>query len=166
MWSLSLPQPRLAPLGVGLFFGCLFGCSGSDPLGGQYGGTTTLVGPNRGNDEGGAPPSDAGQEAGDAAGAGDAPAPPAIDGAHAPTWTVIYESFLTTCATCHNQMTSAPGAYSWLESEGYISGASSPLVTSLSCLSWYGGNMPPLGGSNPEAVSDMSAWARAGAPND
>jgi hypothetical protein len=65
---------------------------------------------------------------------------------------------------CHFQMSSASGAYSYLKSSGYINGTGSYLVKSGSCLSWYGGNMPPGGPrSEPMAVSDMNAWAAAGA---
>jgi hypothetical protein len=61
-------------------------------------------------------------------------------------------------------MSSATNAYSWLKSSNYINGTSSTLVNPLaSDLSWYGGNMPPGGGSDPQAVTDMNAWAAAGA---
>jgi hypothetical protein len=61
-------------------------------------------------------------------------------------------------------MSTASGAYSYLSSQGYISGTGSLLCKSGSCLTWYGGNMPPLGSrSDPAAVSDMNAWAAAGA---
>ncbi len=82
----------------------------------------------------------------------------------APTWTEIDGKYLTTCTGCHRQMSSPSGAYSYLASQGYINGTGSVLVKSGSCLSWYGGNMP-IGGSrsDPQAVSDMDAWAAAGA---
>ena len=88
-----------------------------------------------------------------------------------PTWSDIYKSYLVTgspgnCSSvgCHFQMSSAKGAYSYLQSSGYINGANSVLVKSGSCLSWYGGNMPPGGPrSEPTATSDMNAWAAAGA---
>ncbi len=40
--------------------------------------------------------------------------------------------------------------------------------SALSCLTWVssGGNMPPGGGSNPQAVTDMNAWAAAGAQDN
>ncbi len=64
-------------------------------------------------------------------------------------------------------MSSASGAYSYLSGQGYISGTGSILVKTGSCLSWYGGNMPPGGSrSNAMAVSDMNAWAAAGAKNN
>jgi hypothetical protein len=71
------------------------------------------------------------------------------------------------CPRCHSQMNSASGAYSWLSGQRYISGTGSLLAASGSCLSWYGGNMPPGGTrSDAQAVSDMDAWAAAGAKNN
>ena len=64
-------------------------------------------------------------------------------------------------------MNSASGSYSWLSSQGYIRGTGSVLVGAGSCLTWYGGNMPPGGPrSNAQATSDMNAWAAAGAMNN
>jgi hypothetical protein len=91
----------------------------------------------------------------------------------APTWTSIYNNYMKSgtkgkCSSCHSQSSSASGLYSWLQGRGYISGKSSALVDSnQSCLSWYGGNMPPSGPSSyGNAVSDMNAWAAAGAQNN
>lgn len=87
----------------------------------------------------------------------------------APTWSQIDADYLArgtvgNCPSCHSQMASATGAYSWLKSQNYISGTSSTLVsTFFSCLSWYGGNMPPGGRTNQAAVTAMNAWAAAGA---
>jgi hypothetical protein len=89
-----------------------------------------------------------------------------------PTWSQIFSKYLgnaTTgnCTRCHGQMGSASGSYSWLSSQRYISGTNSPLVKSGSCLTWYGGNMPPGGPrTNAQAVADMNAWAAAGAKNN
>jgi hypothetical protein len=64
-------------------------------------------------------------------------------------------------------MSSATKSYSFLSGSGYINGANSSLVQSgSSCLSWFRGNMPPGGGSNSQAVTDMKAWAAAGALNN
>ncbi len=64
-------------------------------------------------------------------------------------------------------MSTASKAYSYLQGYGYINGTSSSLVQQgSSCLSWYGGNMPPGGGSDAQAVTDMNAWAAAGAQNN
>jgi hypothetical protein len=62
-------------------------------------------------------------------------------------------------------MGTASGAYNYLKSKGYINGTASSLVNpSQSCLTWYGGNMPPSGtSSSPQAVADMNSWAAAGA---
>jgi hypothetical protein len=58
-------------------------------------------------------------------------------------------------------MGTADKAYSYLSS--YINGTSSRLVKSgSSCLTWFGGNMPPGGGSDAQAVTDFDAWAAAG----
>jgi hypothetical protein len=71
------------------------------------------------------------------------------------------------CTRCHSQMGSASGSYSWLSTSGYIRGSGSILVGGGSCLTWYGGNMPPGGTrSNAMAISDMNAWAAAGAMNN
>jgi hypothetical protein len=71
------------------------------------------------------------------------------------------------CPSCHFQMSSASGAYSYLSGKGYIKGTSSALVAFGSCLSWYGGTMPPGGpSSNAQAKTDMDAWAAAGAMNN
>jgi hypothetical protein len=64
-------------------------------------------------------------------------------------------------------MGSATGAYSFLQSRGYVGGANPALAANGSCLSWLGGNMPPAGpSSEPQAVSDMNAWAAAGGLNN
>jgi hypothetical protein len=56
-------------------------------------------------------------------------------------------------------------AYSYLS--GYISGTSSILVVQgESCLTWFGGNMPPGGGKDSQAVTDLTAWVAAGAQNN
>jgi hypothetical protein len=85
----------------------------------------------------------------------------------APTWSAIFSSYLTMCKTCHIEMNSASSAYSWLQSQDFIDGAFSPLVSpAQSCLSWYGGDMPPGGTDNAAAVTEMDAWAAAGALNN
>jgi hypothetical protein len=56
-------------------------------------------------------------------------------------------------------------AYSYLSS--YINGTSSKLVVQgKSCLTWFGGDMPPGGGSDAQAVTDLDAWVAAGALNN
>ncbi|MGD0525983.1 MAG: hypothetical protein ABSE49_12610 [Polyangiaceae bacterium] len=53
-------------------------------------------------------------------------------------------------------------AYSYLSD--YIDGTSSKLVVQgKSCLTWFGGDMPPGGGSDAQAVTDLDAWVAAGA---
>jgi hypothetical protein len=87
----------------------------------------------------------------------------------APTWTMLYTEYLKpgtpgNCNTaCHFQMSSAGSAYTYLKGQGYINGTGSILAKTGSCLSWYGGNMPPGGPRNMQAVTDFDAWAAAGA---
>ena len=65
-------------------------------------------------------------------------------------------------------MGSPSAAYAYLKVEGYIDGPSSALVsTSSSVLTWYGGYMPPGGGScDSQAVSALNAWVAAGAQDN
>jgi hypothetical protein len=92
--------------------------------------------------------------------------------ASAPTWSKLYSSYLANgttggCPRCHGQMGSASGAYSYLQGQLYINGTGSLLAASGSCLSWFGGNMPPGGTrNNAQATSDFKAWAAAGAKNN
>jgi hypothetical protein len=159
--------------------GC--GAVNDDPLGGPYGGQTNPTDPNSGptdptSDSGtspppqdsGTPPQDSGTPPKDSGG------PPVDSGGPppAPTWTTIFNDYLAgsaegRCSACHSEGSSATNLYSWLHSKGYINGTSSKLVsTSSSCLSWYGGSMPPAGPKDAKAVSDMNAWAAAGAANN
>ncbi len=157
----------------------LAACSGDfDPLGGPYGGSGRAPSPSDKLPP--VPPIDAscGTSASPAkttavAEAGvDAGSPEGGDaagGGPVPTWTELYTNYLTGCAApgCHGEMSSAKGAYSWLQSQGYISGATSTLaIKDKSCLKWFGGDMPPCGSAGQQAVSDMNAWVAAGAPNN
>jgi hypothetical protein len=66
-------------------------------------------------------------------------------------------------------MASATKSYSYLQEKGYIDGTSSTLVSaSRSILTWVssGGYMPPNGGSNAQAVTDLNAWVAAGAQDN
>ena len=128
------------------------------------------VGTGTGTD-GGSGRVDAGQGGGTDSGG---PPPPKDAGVvvSAPTWTQIHNSYLVSslghCQDCHSSFSSPSSSYSYLRGKGYINGAHSPLVdSSQSCLTWYGGNMPknPTG-PQPQAVSDMNAWAAAGAQNN
>ncbi|HLK36466.1 MAG TPA: hypothetical protein VKU41_06905 [Polyangiaceae bacterium] len=97
-----------------------------------------------------------------------------MGGSSCDTWTCIHMTYLAqgtpgNCGTafCHSQMSSPSGAYTWLKGQGYIGGSPPALVGSRSCLTWFGGNMPPGGSrSNSQAVSDLNAWAAAGAQNN
>lgn len=145
------------------------GCSSGAPLGGPHGGEVARVAPNDGNSSSSSAASTAGSSSvgqGSSAGALDA----AIDDgpiATGPTFTSIFNAYMTGCKMCHTQTNSSNGTYLWLRSQGYITGSSPALVSaSQSCLSWYGGNMPPGGADNPAAVADMNAWAAGGALNN
>ena len=108
--------------------------------------------------EGGPSPSDASPP----------PLPPA------PTFTMLFDAYLAAgtvgdCARsgCHSVMSSPALAHSYLWGNGYISGTTSAIVTTQSCLSWYGGTMPPHGPSSAgSAVTDFNAWVAAGAQNN
>jgi hypothetical protein len=155
------------------------GCSGADehPLGGPYGGTADVPNPTNGGD-GAAGDSASGGDDGGSSDSGADGGGPQNDGgpAAAPTWSLIYSSYLAggtvgdcSSSSCHSsEMSSASNGYAWLRAHGYISGASSSLVNSnSSCLSWYGGNMPPNGPTSlANAQADMDAWAKAGALNN
>lgn len=162
---------------------CLVACGDGDPLGGPHGGSAGAYGPN-GEDPaaaedggGGGATADAGGGGqsnkdggggmgGQDSGGGNQPPP-------APTWTQIFGAYLAggtkgNCSHCHSSCSTKSGCYTWLQGKGYISGQSSGLVSSSqSCLSWYGGNMPPSGPTSfAQAVTDMNQWAKAGALNN
>jgi hypothetical protein len=156
------------------------------PLGGPYGGTSVPPPPTEGNSG-----SSSGSAHAAAASDGGAPAAATSDGGSAghaqaeggsgggaeaggaaPTWSALYTEYLATgtegnCQGCHaGQMGSASASYAFLQGKGYISGTGSSLVKNSSCLSWFGGNMPPGGPSDATAAAAMSAWVAAGAQND
>lgn len=88
------------------------------------------------------------------------------------TWTYLVGTYLAkgklgNCAGCHSQFASPAKAYSYLAGKGYITAGTKPaLISSQSCLSWYGGTMPPGGPSSAAAVKDFDAWAAAGSKNN
>ena len=90
-----------------------------------------------------------------------------------PTWTDLFTVYLASgtigyCTDCHPEMSDAPASFTWLEEQGYV-GVPDPLLTNpgASCLSWYGGNMPPGAPVlSADAVRHMDAWAKAGGPNN
>jgi hypothetical protein len=87
------------------------------------------------------------------------------------TWTEVYDRYLATgtignCTNCHGTV-SPSAAFSFLQGKGYVGGPNPSLTNpSQSCLTWYGGNMPPFGPQSAQAVSDMNAWAAAGAKDN
>jgi hypothetical protein len=93
-------------------------------------------------------------------------------GGKSPTWTAIFDAYLASgaeghCVSCHNQASSPTASYAWLKSKGYISGTTSTIAAGGSCLTWFGGNMPPGGpASDANASADMQAWVVAGAQDN
>jgi hypothetical protein len=91
----------------------------------------------------------------------------------APTWSTVYARYLSPTGdggcgrsrACHaDVMGDSASAYAWLAQWGYIAGKRSPLVSRTnSCLSWFGGNMPPRAQPNDAAVRDLTAWVASGA---
>jgi hypothetical protein len=176
---------------IPILFAMACGGVGDPPLGGPYGGQTDPTDPNGGdNNNNNTTTDDAGvtqqKDSGTVTQQKDSgtttqndsggPPPPLDSGGPppptAPTWTELFNNYMSgsaegRCAGCHSQGSSKSSLYSWLSGKGYISGTSSALVdSSQSCLSWYGGNMPPGGPNDAKAVSDMNAWAAAGAANN
>jgi hypothetical protein len=61
-------------------------------------------------------------------------------------------------------MGTASAAFTWLKGRGQIPGIAD---SNGSCLTYLGGDMPPRGPTDDaKAVSDLQAWAAAGAQND
>jgi hypothetical protein len=88
------------------------------------------------------------------------------------TFSQLYTKYLAggtigNCVPCHSGTGSSSSMYTWLQGKGQI-GGSHPVLTNSgsSCLSWYGGNMPPIGPQSTQAVSDFNAWAAAGGLNN
>jgi hypothetical protein len=139
------------------------GCDdGAMPLGGPYGGTRSRVAPN-----------DGGYDNVDATISPKPATTGGNGGGQQGTWTGIFNRYLAAgtsgnCTTCHAEMSSPSAAFQWLEQDGYVGGPD-PLLTSngASCLSWFGGDMPPGAPTpNADAVTELTAWAAAGATND
>jgi len=158
-------------------------CSAADqsPLGGPHGGVVSQpVAANQtgtgasgsGSDDGGSSGADAGTGSTSApAGCTAASAP-----ATAPTFTQIYTKYFAPgapvdCATgsgCHAEFKTETGAWGFLLEYDQV-GTSPPELTdpNASWLTWYGGSMPESGTAcNPQAMSDLNAWAAAGGQNN
>lgn len=148
----------------------VLGCSSGDgvPFGGPFGGTV---------------PADVMDAGGLGDGDGVLPLTSTASGPGAsgnssvpPTWTELYNAYMTAgkvgnCAHsgCHPTFMSSPVmAYSWLQLEGQLGGPQPPLTdSSSSCLTWYGGDMPPGGpASDPAVERDFDLWLMAGAKNN
>jgi hypothetical protein len=89
------------------------------------------------------------------------------------SWTRLFSVYLAAgtvgnCPTCHSEMSGPSAAYQWLVTEGYL-GKPTPSLTNhgTSCLSWYGGNMPPgVQRPNDTIAQNFDAWVQAGALNN
>ena len=148
--------------GAALTFLVSCGATPDAPLGGPYGGGARLLGPT----DGGFSKVDATYTA------------PVMMNAAAPSgvpgsWTHIFTTYMAegtfgNCTHCHPEMKDAPSSYKWLDDQEYMGGSSPPLTDrGASCLSWYGGDMPPgAQPPKPEAVMEMDAWAMAGGHNN
>jgi hypothetical protein len=147
------------------------GSAGDHPLGGAHGGTVASV-PHPGASA--APTATASTAQGDAS----TPPPnpsgcnPSAAPATAPTFTQLYTKYFApgaavdcaTGATCHGEFNTVQGGWQYLVKNQMV-GMTPPALTdpNLSCLTWYGGNMPETGTTcNPQAVADLNAWATAG----
>jgi hypothetical protein len=136
------------------------GSDGGSSSSGEDGGSTS-------NDDGG---SSSGMDSGSTGGA--------------PTWTFIYTTYFGAgtpghCGNSGCHLNTLKGfkcgsdkatCYSGLSAAGYIS-TSTPTMSPIadpqqSVLTWFGGNMPPGGGSNAAAKKDITAWVADGAKNN
>ncbi len=102
----------------------------------------------------------------------------------APTWTTIYGTYFASgtpghCGNsgCHSSTLKGfkcgadkTTCYNGLVTAGYVTTATptkSPIADlNQSCLTWFGGNMPPGGGSSSAAQKDITAWVADGAKNN
>jgi hypothetical protein len=143
------------------------GTSPDSPLGGPYGGGAYRLGPT-----------DGGFSKVDATFTVPKTTNPAAPAGEPGTWTHIFTLYMAegtfgNCTDCHPEMSDAPKSYQWLADQDYMGGSTPPLTDrGSSCLSWYGGDMPP-GAIPPDqkavaemAAMEMNAWAAAGGKNN
>jgi hypothetical protein len=169
--SASLLSATLAWVAASALAGC---SDGAAPFGGPHGGEWNPPSPSAGPPDGAA-----GDDAsGDDSGGGSS------GGGPAPTWTEIYNLYLVagkigdctdTNILCHSQYNTPSAMYGYLMTQSQL-GTNPPALTdpNRSCLTWYAGpndtvgNLMPLTGNpkSAQAVTDMNAWAAAGAPNN
>jgi hypothetical protein len=160
-------------------------CSAADqsPLGGPHGGSVSQpVTPSptaTANPGSGSGSSDAGSDAGAPTSTTSPPTggcTAAAAPSTAPTFTQIYTKYFAPgapvdCATgsgCHAEFKTETGAWSFLLEYQQV-GTAPPELTdpNTSWLTWYGGSMPESGTAcNPQAMSDLNAWAAAGGQNN
>lgn len=147
-------------LGVALGAALLLcACSDASPFGGPHGGDGRKVEPTMGWVPGTTytPPVP--------------PPPPA--GGEPGTWYHIFSAYFEVgtvgdCPTCHAEMKTSRASYQWLKELEYIGTTPPPLIDlGASCLTWFGGNMPPgLVPPNETLVAEMNTWAANGAKED
>jgi len=143
------------------------GGSGTDSDGGSSGGDTDGGGSGSGTDGGSGGGTDSGSSSGGA-----------------PTWTMIYGSYFASgtpghCGNSGCHLSTLKGfkcgsdkttCYNGLVTAGYVTTATptkSPIADlNQSCLTWFGGNMPPGGGASAAAQKDITAWVADGAKNN
>jgi len=151
-------------MAYGASFTALAACGATpdSPLGGPYGGGAYRLGPTDGAYSNVDASFTVPRETNAAAPAGEPG-----------TWTHIFTLYMAegtfgNCTHCHREMSDAPASYKWLADQDYMGGTAPPLTNrGSSCLSWYGGDMPPgLQPQKPDAVTEMDAWAAAGGRNN
>src|SRR5882672_2916455 len=154
----------LASIACGASLSALVACGATpdSPLGGPYGGGTYRLGPT-----------DGGYSTVDATFTVPQVTNPAAPAGEPGTWTHIFTLYMAdgtfgNCTHCHSDMSDAPKSYKWLNDQDYMGGSAPPLTSrGGSCLSWYGGDMPPgAQPPKPEAAMEMDAWAAAGGRNN
>lgn len=137
----------------------LCACSDASPFGGPHGGDGRKVQPTMG------------WVPGTTYEAPDPPPPPA--GGEPGTWYHIYSGKFAAgtegdCVRCHAETKTSKATYQWLKELEYIGTDPPPLIDyGASCLTWFGGNMPPWAVEPNEAfIAEMNTWAANGAKED
>jgi hypothetical protein len=191
-WCLTRETRASAGTIAALLVASVVACSAADqaPLGGPHGGVAAqpvtsgapgATGSSSGAGSGSSSGSGGGGTSSTGADAGTSTAPSggctaAAAPATAPTFTAIYTKYFAPgdpvdCSTgsgCHAEFKAETTAWAFLLEYNQV-GTSPPGLTdpNSSWLAWYGGNMPESGTScNPQAMSDLNAWAAAGGQNN
>ena len=132
--------------------------------GGSSGGSSSGAGGVTSGSGGSSGGSSSGSGSGSGGGSGSGSSSGGASGA--PTWTQIFGAYLANgtvghCGDCHSSASTAPGAYSFIQTSGYIQGTQS---TVSNLFTWMNGIMPPSGStSDAQATAAVKAWVAAGA---